>query len=287
MKTLKKQLLLFLFLFCASFLTAQGFRYPAAQLMKLEQASTNKQGQAYVFVSPSKTGNHHNIYLINQQDTLIDYSCSNGFVRFKREAINDLGEWEAIDVPPWVCGTGMGYSSLPPEHYAFSHFGNDLLQDGSFKTEIRFLCQTKDNLLLSNAIPASINYHRFESVSAELEAARMDSLLEAGALSPKWERHLYSAKLRETLQDKAYKEAIKQAEFLLQKYSGLSGTYYYYAKALAGLAVTDKTLEEKEKIKLIQSAIVEWRKVPQENSLYPAAIRAIEIYKAYLANPKG
>ncbi len=286
MNAIKIPTLFFLLFHYSPLLLAQDFNYPAYRIFELEQKNTLKKGQAYVLASASKVGDYHNVYVINQRDSSIDYHGRNGVFKFEKQAKNDLGEWERIDTYRGSCGTGKGYSSIPSDHYVCGTIDNDLLLGGEFKTEIRFLCRTKDTVLVSKPIPASIDYRRFESIKKNIYQAKMDSLLAAGDMGPEREKLMYLSKLKATIKRQAYEEAIDQSKLLLQKYPDFLNTHYYYGRALSALAATDKTLSEKEKKALYRKAILTWQKIPKDHSLYPTATFVSEFYSPYWTAPK-
>jgi len=251
-------------------------------VLLLPPESKAREGEAYLLATPSKFKEKLNVYLINESDFNLTYKSFSGLTSFEIEAKNKNGVWEPLErfrTSKWFCGTGLRLTTIPSEHYTYRTFHNSTLSDGAFETELRYIFESGNSMIVSNTVPVSIDYGKFQTQYVHLDEVEFENSPSNPDRSKgiEYKRNFY---ILNKIKYGYYDEIIEQISFWIEK-----EPYNYelkYVLAYSMLLKSNKDIPKTDKYFLAKKAVQELAKIPETNKRYAKAQEYIIIYENYL-----
>lgn len=140
-------------LFCLSLFFILPNSSFGQKVKKLKDLSSWKKHDIYLQLKHVDSTEQTLVYLINRSEKNQKFYGTNGRFHIYAEAKNQLGEWTNIDHRITACLTGIGYTTLPKDHFSWQRRD---YPKGDFETEMRYTVTLKDTIIYSESFTANI-----------------------------------------------------------------------------------------------------------------------------------
>lgn len=253
---------LFLFLLFIPFSSFGQYCETAHPLRPLKNRAVYEQNKSLLLVKDIDSLPYYLVYFINNTNEPVSvrtFDC----LLFLNAGINDNGAFKAIPMEIG-CGTGLGYSSVPPFHYSWTRFHKFY---GDLKTDIQLSLPINDTTILSPVISTFLSLDERLSAKLRLVAYYRKTLLDRGLKKvEKSKIHTQIGKiyLNANLIDSAYVNFQKAIALNKENYDAIYWKGRAFLKGLTTCANKDLKVQQG----LLSAAFQVWKRIPPNTEVY-------------------